>query len=106
LRKAGEIDFAKAKDYTTLQPQEKDIILQLFEFPNIIEQAANDYDPSHVGAYCYNLAKLYHKFWHDLPMLKAETEAAKVFRLMLSTQLAKTLQFGMDLLGIEMPHKM
>jgi arginyl-tRNA synthetase len=39
-------------------------------------------------------------------MLKAETEAAKVFRLMLSTQLAKTLQFGMDLLGIEMPHKM
>ena len=106
LRKAGEIDFAKAKDYTTLQPQEKDIILQLFDFPNIIEQAANDYDPSHVGAYCYNLAKLYHKFWHDLPMLKAETEAAKVFRLMLSTQLAKTLQFGMDLLGIEMPHKM
>ena len=106
LRKAGEIDFAKAKDYTTLQPQEKDILLQLFDFPNIIEQAANDYDPSHVGAYCYNLAKLYHKFWHDLPMLKAETEAAKVFRLMLSTQLAKTLQFGMDLLGIEMPHKM
>lgn len=106
LRKAGEIDFAKAKEYTTLQAQEKDIILQLFDFPNIIEQAANDYDPSHVGAYCYNLAKLYHKFWHDLPMLKAETEAAKVFRLMLSTQLAKTLQFGMDLLGIEMPHKM
>lgn len=113
LRKAGEIDFAnpsaawhEAKNYTTLQPQEKDIILQLFDFLNIIEQAANDYDPSHVGAYCYNLAKSFHKFYHDLPMLKAETEAAKVFRLMLSTQLAKTLQFGMDLLGIEMPHKM
>ena len=48
LRKAGEIDFAnpsaawhEAKNYTTLQPQEKDIILQLFDFPNIIEQAAN-----------------------------------------------------------------
>ncbi len=106
LRKAGETDLSASAKYNKLEPQEKDIILQLFEFPGIIQTAANDFDPSHIGAYCYNLAKSYHKFYHDLSILKAETEEAKAFRLMLSTELAKVLKFGMDLLGIEMPHKM
>ena len=106
LRKAGEADLGEAKNYTTLEAQEKDIILQLFEFPNVIQTAAKDFDPSAVAAFCYDLAKSYHKFYHDLQILKAPTPEAKAFRLMLSTELANVLKFGMDLLGIEMPHKM
>jgi arginyl-tRNA synthetase len=106
LRKAGEWDTAPAKGYTTLETIEKDIIAQLYAFPSLILEAANNYDPSAIANYCYNLAKLYHKFYHDHSILSADTEAAKAFRLMLSTALSNVLRKGMELLGIEMPEKM
>jgi len=105
-RKAEEVDISLAKDYKTLEPQEKAIIIKLFQFGEIIQEAAKDYDPSLVAAYCYDLARLYHKFYHDLSILKAESEAAKSFRLQLSAAVANTLASGMDLLGIEMPARM
>ncbi|MEN0004485.1 MAG: arginine--tRNA ligase, partial [Bacteroidota bacterium] len=106
LRKAGEWNPALADTYTSLETIEKDIIAQIYAFPALIVQAAEDYDPSAVANYCYNLAKLYHKFYHDHSILKADTEGAKAFRLMLSTALSNVLRKGMELLGIEMPEKM
>jgi len=105
-RKAADVDSSLAKDYKTLAPQEKAIIIKLFQFGEMIQEAAKDYDPSLVAAYCYDLARLYHKFYHDLSILKAESEAAKAFRLQLSAAVANTLASGMDLLGIEMPERM
>ena len=105
-RKAEEVDINLAKEYKTLEPQEKAIIIKLFQFGEMIQEAAKDYDPSLVAAYCYDLARLYHKFYHDVSILKAESEAAKAFRLQLSAAVANTLASGMDLLGIEMPERM
>jgi len=106
LRKAGEQDVSIAQDYQNLADQEKALILQLFDFPATIQVAAEEFDPSAVASYCYNLAKGFHKFYTDYSILNAETEAAKAFRIQLSKTIAKTLQTGMDLLGIEMPEKM
>lgn len=106
LRKAGEQDWSIAQDYQNLADQEKALILQLFDFPTTIQVAAEEFDPSAVASYCYNLAKGFHKFYTDYSILNAETEAAKAFRIQLSKTIAKTLQTGMDLLGIEMPEKM
>ena len=105
-RKAKDVTMDLAKDYTTLQLQEKALIIQLFQFPNTIQEAAKDYDPSLIAAFCYDLARLYHKFYHDVSILKAESEAAQAFRLQLSKSVATTLATGMDLLGIEMPERM
>lgn len=106
LRKAGKGDWSAATDYQHLAPQEKALIVQLFDFPAIIQQAAEDLDPSAIASYCYNLAKGFHKFYTDYSILNAETEAAKAFRIQLSKIIANTLKKGMDLLGIEMPEKM
>ena len=105
-RKAQELNMDLAKEYTDLQPQEKALIIQLFQFPETIQEAAKDYDPSLIAAYCYDLARLYHKFYHDVSILKADSEAAQAFRLQLSKVVADTLTSGMDLLGIEMPERM
>jgi len=99
-RKAEEVDINLAKEYKTLEPQEKAIIIKLFQFGEMIQEAAKDYDPSLVAAYCYDLARLYHKFYHDVSILKAESEAAKAFRLQLSAAVANTLASGMDLLAV------
>ncbi len=106
LRKAGEVELSAAESYEKLGGVEKELLGQLFAFPAVITTAADDYDPSNVANYCYDLAKLYHRFYHDHSILRAETEGARAFRLKLSMAIANTLRTGMDLLGIEMPEKM
>lgn len=105
LRKASDKkeEFAS---YEGVQAQEKSLLTLLQSYPDILEAAARDYDPNGIANFCYTLAKEYHKFYHDIRILGAETEIAKSFRLALSAVVARTLQHGMDLLGIEMPERM
>lgn len=106
LRKAGDFASDLASGYENLQEEEKNILVQLHSFPELIQSAAENYDPSDIANYCYNLAKAFHRFFHECPILKAETEAAKAFRLMICVAVGNTLNTGMDLLGIEMPERM
>jgi arginyl-tRNA synthetase len=85
---------------------EKEIIKQLAEYPSIISESANNYDPSSLANYNYQLAKSFHKFYHDYRIIGAETEGAKSFRLLLINCVAKVLKSSMELLGIEMPERM
>ncbi|NJL75753.1 MAG: arginine--tRNA ligase [Saprospiraceae bacterium] len=105
LRKAGELS-EQITDYTKLQAAEKEMINKLYAYPNSIAIAAQNYDPSEIANYCYDLAKSFHKFYHDFSILRAENEGAKQFRLLLSKATANVLSSGMKLLGIEMPDRM
>lgn len=105
LRKAGtidELDYA----YQDLQESEKNLLTQLFMYTEIVKRSALEYDPSLIGNFCYDLAKSYHRFYHDVPILNAQEEGAISFRLSLSSMVARILQKGMALLGIEMPQRM
>lgn len=106
LRNAGNLDISAANQYDQLQPVERELSAMLFSFPAVIQTAADDMDPSHIAAFCYDLAKAFHKFFHDHSILSAESAAARAFRLQLSMAIANTLRTGMDLLGIEMPERM
>jgi arginyl-tRNA synthetase len=108
LRKANQETTATPlnfKDYA-MQTAEKDLIAQIYAFPALIQAAAEQYDPSLIANFCYDLAKSFHKFYHDFQILRAESEAAKHFRLTLCTTLGEVLNTGMGLLGIEMPDRM
>lgn len=106
-RKAGlDRDVSAAGDYTELAPAERDLISQLYGFPNLISEAAENYDPSVIAMFCYELAKGLHKFWHDHSILSAESEAAIAFRLQLCKAVGNALRTGMSLLGIEVPERM
>ena len=94
------------KLYMTLEPTEVDIVKSLVDYEQHIAQAAKEYDPSSIANFTYELAKKFHKFYHDVRILKAETPAALSFRLMLSETVASVLGHSMDLLGIEMPDRM
>jgi arginyl-tRNA synthetase len=105
-RKAGEQDLSAAPEYNELQPAERELISQLYAFPGLLQDAAANYDPSLVAMYCYDLAKQLHKFWHDVSILHAETQAAVAFRLRLCRSVGNVLRTGMNILGIEMPERM
>jgi arginyl-tRNA synthetase len=104
LRKAEGLN-ADYKSYE-LEDQEKDLIKLLLNYPENVQNAGENYDPSGIANYCYALAKEYHRFYQSLRILKAESEEAKSFRLNLSKAVAIVLEKAMLLLGIEMPVKM
>lgn len=106
LRKAEGFSLKAAPGYDRLEEAEKELLLQLYAFPELIQEAARSYDPSIIAAFCYDLAKNYHKFYHDHSILRAENEATKAFRLALCRAVANALRTGMQLLGIEMPERM
>jgi arginyl-tRNA synthetase len=105
-RKSGGTHAADAKGYDNPSELEKGILKDVFNYPSVIEEAASGYDPSQIANYCYQLAKDYHRFYHEHRILTAETEEAKSFRLALSEKVQTVLEHGMGLLGIEMPQKM
>ena len=107
LRKSEGVDVtAKTEDYKELHPQEIGLSKLLVQFPGLVEEAAQKYDPSIIANYCYALAKDYHRFYHDVRILSADSSAAKVFRLQLSAVVASVLETAMKLLGVDMPDRM
>ncbi len=108
LKRAAHDGIAIAIDdtYEDVQPIEKEILTALDTYPEVLKTAAAEYDPSHLANYCYNLAKLYHRFWHDVQIYNASDASARAFRLQLSALVGRTIKSGMGILGIEMPERM
>lgn len=106
LSRAGVAGISKAHDYAALAAEERDLIVSLTQFPEIIQLAAEGYSPAVVANYVYELAKIYNKFYHEKSILQAEDEAAKQFRLLLSEASGKVINKAMGLLGIEVPERM
>ncbi len=90
----------------TVSAVEKDLIIQLEQFPAVLTEAANAYSPAVIANYVYEVAKLYNKFYHEESILKAEEETVKQFRLQLSAVSADVIKKAMGLLGIEVPGRM
>lgn len=85
---------------------ERDLIVTLTQFPDIIQQAAEGFSPAIIANYVYELAKTYNKFYHEKSILQAEDDASKQFRLQLSAASGKVINKAMALLGIEVPERM
>jgi len=90
----------------TLLPLEREIILNLQRYPSTIDEAASAYSPAILANYLYQLAKTYNQFYQEIPILTAENDSLKNFRLQLSSFVADVLKKGMWLLGIEVPERM
>ena len=89
-----------------LNEKEIELIQKIGEFGAAVEQAGKDYSPSGIANYCYELTKAFNQFYHDYSILGADTKEEKLVRLVLATNVAKTLRNGMALLGIEVPERM
>ncbi len=104
LRKYG--DKARA-DWSRHVPIDagKELIKLMLSWQDVLHAACKSYDPSQVANFSYQLAKSFHKYYHDAPILRAEPEV-QAFRLELITQVQKYLKYSFDLLGISIPERM
>ncbi len=109
LRKAAEAGVNvpdQLPDDVELSLKEEEIVQHIADFAAVVKQAGTDYSPSAIANYCYDLVKEYNQFYHDFSILKEADEKKKLFRLVLSANVAKVVRLGMRLLGIEMPERM
>ena len=108
LRKAKEAGIeipAQLPAGIELSEKEEGLIQMVADFAAVVKQAGEDYSPSIIANYTYDLVKEYNQFYHDFSILREENEAVKVFRLALSENVAKVVRLGMGLLGIEVQDK-
>ncbi len=89
-----------------LTAHEIELIEQISRFPNVVQQAANEYRPLLVAAFVYDLATAFHSFYHAVPVLQSESESIKAARLRLVAAAKQVLANGLRLLGITAPEMM
>ena len=109
LRKAAESGIVISEQIPAgieLSEKEEGLIQMVTDFAAVVKQAGEDYSPSIIANYTYDLVKEYNQFYHDYSILREENEAVKVFRIALSANVAKVVRLGMNLLGIEVPSRM
>ena len=109
LRKAAEAGITlpeRLPEGIELSTKEEGLVQMLADFAGVVRQAGTDYSPSLIANYCYDLVKEYNQFYHDFSILREENEAMRLFRLVLSAEVAKMVKLGMGLLGIEVPERM
>jgi arginyl-tRNA synthetase len=106
LAKASYVSAKTANDMT-LSETESEMIILLSKYPNEIEAAAKAYSPAMLANYLYEIAKLFNKFYHEMPpIVKEEDVQLKQLRLNISAVTANLLRKGMLILGITVPERM
>lgn len=104
LRKETAADGAIIK--ASLLPLEKELLITMEQYPVIIEQAAAEYNPSHIANYVYSVAKTFSSFYSEHKVANAESEDKKQLRLRLCQMTANIIASAMGLLGIKVPDRM
>ena len=107
LRKAEEagIDY-KSASIGELLPAEIELIKALGEFPAVVASAGENFAPSAIAAYAYDLAKSFNGYYHDHSILREENVEIRQMRVKLAAEVARVINRAMKLLGIDVPQRM
>ncbi|WP_028122755.1 arginine--tRNA ligase [Epilithonimonas tenax] len=85
---------------------EKEVIMLLAEFKEVIARSAESLSPALVANYAYELVKSYNSFYQNNPIVKQEDLDAKQCRLQVSDLVAKTIKKALSMLGINVVNRM
>ena len=87
------------------EPVEIELGSALLDFPEVIQSCLRFLEPQKMVEYLHGIAELYHKFYQECPILKADPEI-RTARLELSLCTRQVLRNGFSLLGISAPESM
>jgi arginyl-tRNA synthetase len=107
LRKSDLSSNVKlSADELKLHPKEKELLKQLELFPEVIQNAAEHHSPALIANFTYDLVKAFNSFYQNVPILGADDDNEKQFRVQLSQTVANVIKNAFSLLGITMPERM
>ncbi len=106
----GEVNVVALRDdpapLTVNHAKERQLAVTLLRFPEACDEVLIDYRPNQLTSYLYELATLFSEFYEACPVLRADSDAQRISRLKLCDLVARTLQLGLSLLGIQVVDKM
>jgi len=110
LRKAnqehGDTPNSQAVSALLQAPEEQAVLRQLHRLPHAVREGGDKFSPSIIAEWTYGLAKSFNDFYHECPVLKAETPELRQARLALVSAVGQGLKNGLALLGIQAPERM
>lgn len=108
IRKAAElnIDHNSMDNVDSISDLELDLVKNMYQFPALVREAANNYSPALIANFAYEFAKKFNQFYHDVPILKEPNGEFVKFRLKLCQMSAQIIKNSMWLLGIDVPERM
>ncbi len=108
LRKAEEqgIKLESEVKVNDLQPKEKEIIVMMYGWPMVLNQAAENRSPAMVANFIFDLAQKFNQFYQECSILKEPDVDRRMFRLQICDMVAALLRNASELLGIGMPNRM
>jgi arginyl-tRNA synthetase len=108
IRKAEQAGISAtipAETYTMHQA-ERELVFALSQFPVKVISAANEFAPSIISLYAFELAKVYNQFYAEVSIFSDPNPEAVKFRVALSKVVSETIHKALGLLGIEVPERM
>ncbi len=90
----------------SLHKKEIELIKLILNFEDVINNAAEQYNPSLIINYLYSLAKEYSSYYQEVPILVAEDDNERTFRIQLSNTVGQTIKNAFSVLGISVPERM
>ncbi len=90
----------------SLNDEETAILRTLIKYPEVVQDAAENFAPNYITTYLYDLSQKYNLFYQKHQILKEENEGIKNFRMLLTQKVSTVLSHGLSLLGIEAVEKM
>ncbi|RZM24065.1 MAG: hypothetical protein EOO88_24105 [Pedobacter sp.] len=94
-------------EVASITTTEVDMIMLLSKYPQELEAAAEAYSPATLANYLYEVAKIFNKFYHEVPpIIKEEDKQVQQNRLNLCALAGNVIKSGMGLLGIGVPERM
>jgi arginyl-tRNA synthetase len=106
LRKAGGMPSEEVVFEYELTSHEVELIDLISRFPDVVEQAAQEYRPLVIANYAYDLANVFHSFYHSVPVIQAESAEIQAARLRLVAAAKQVLANALHLLVIQAPEVM
>ena len=109
LRNAGDDVVAKAQagfdaKYITSESAHQ-LTKLLYEFPDVVKEAGEKYEPSIVTRHVVDIAQAFNKFYHDEHIL-VDNEDEKVAKVAMVIAAKDAIRNGLDLLCMKAPEKM
>lgn len=104
LSKVGDLALSGLPQLT--EELEIELIRQMIKFPQVIEQAAVDRKPHHIAHYLYELCQNFNRFYGNLPVANAHSQASQRVRVGLIQAFMFELKAGLSMLGISVLERM
>lgn len=92
--------------HLSLGIEERELLLLLSRFPEIVEEAAVRLAPHVLCTYLFEVAQSFNQFYQSCPVINAKEEKTRALRLLLTAKTGELMRRGLSLLGIQSPEKM